>query len=112
MKFSKLLPQLGSASGLSTREQPTWTLSFLCPLCQQQTSVAVSGRPPSGCVWKLTPDPMAMLDSIQTGELIEVQWARIWDAATVEPSMQNLPHARQIKCTAHFSVSNGEIILS
>lgn len=40
---------------------------------------------------------------------IEEQTKALWNGVTIEPSMQNLPHPRQVQCAAHFSVINGEI---
>ncbi len=111
MKFSKLLPELHGSADFKP-EAPRWQLSFCCPLCQHRTGILVSGNPPAGFVWKLAPDPLAILNSIQSGELIEPQWAKIWDGVTIEPSMQQLPHPRQVTCAAHFSVTKGEIVLS
>jgi len=109
MRFSKLLPQLGGTSDWKP-EHPQWELSFTCPLCQHRTGVRVSGNPPAHPVWQINPAPLDMLASITTDELIEVQWARIWDGVTIEPSMQQLPHPRQVQCNAHFSVVAGNII--
>lgn len=113
MKFSALNPRLGSAGDLSSAAAPVWELNFKCSRCGCDTGIRVSGRPAQHPVWHLTPDPMALLNSIQSpkscGELIEVQWARIWDGVTIEPSMQNLPHPRQVTCNAHITVTRGDI---
>jgi len=71
----------------------------------------VSGNPPAHPIWQIKPAPLDMLNSITADELNEIQWARIWDGCTIEPSMQQLPHPRQVQCSAHFSVVQGEIIL-
>jgi len=112
MKFSFLNPTLGSHSGLNKPDAPVWTLSFTCPGCGTRTEVPVSGRKPAHPVWKITPDPMAMMNSFVAGEDYMQQWARIWDRVTIEPSMQQLPHPRQITCRAHFSVHDGKVIRS
>lgn len=110
MKFSKLIPRLGGTADWKP-ERHQWELSFACPLCQNRTGIRVSGNPPTHPVWRVKPAPLAMLDSITTDEPNEVQWARIWDSVTIEPSMQQLPHPRQVACAAHFSVINGEVII-
>jgi len=109
MKFSELLPQLHGTFD-STPARPLWDLSFCCPLCHNRTSVRVTGNPPVQPVWQLTPAPLDLLNSIQAGEDIMVQWNRLWDSVTIAPSMQQLPHARQVNCSAHFTVLKGEII--
>lgn len=106
--FSALKPALGP-SDLSKPEAPVWTLSFRCPGCGSTTSVAVSGRPAQHPVWKITPDPMTLLGSIQSGTDIDQQWDALWDQVSIEPSMQNLPHPRQSRCVRHFTVTSGKI---
>lgn len=111
MRFSELNPLLGGSMRF-TVEKPIWQLSFECPLCRQRTSIDVTNLDPFDHVWNLSPDPLRLFDSIVTDQDILAQHRNIWDAVTIKPSMQNLPHSRKNPCPAHFSVDHGNVVLS
>lgn len=108
--FRNLKPALGGQSPHDKPTEPTWQLSFNCPECGHRTSVSVSGRVPVWPIWYMTPHPVQLVERIKPGEDIAAQWERNFDDVTIEPSMKDLPHARQVNCKAHFSVTRGHII--
>lgn len=108
--FRSLAPRLTGDSELSKPEAPVWRLFFKCPGCGHETSVSVSGRPAAWPIWRMEPHPLQLMDRIKPGEDIMAQWERNWDDVTIEPSMKDLPHPRQINCKAHFSVTRGHNI--
>lgn len=109
MRFSSLKPILGSSTRTKPGE-PYWWVHFNCPDCGVGTSVEVSGRPAGGSVFKITPDPLALQDMVQSGSDILAQWSNIWDHVTIEPSIKEPPHPRQRPCRSHFSIVKGEVL--
>lgn len=83
-----------------------WWLYFDCPLCRSRTEIAIHGGLAAAPVWQSTPSPEEMCGIV--GDVKEVRDG-LWDRLTLAPSLQDLPHPRQIKCTAHFSVVAGTI---
>jgi hypothetical protein len=111
MKFSALNPTLGSGPRVP-EGIITWTVSFDCPLCRTRTSIEVWPQPARYPVWNISPAPLDMLNSIETAVDIQGQWNRMWDSVTIQPSIKEPPHPRQIKCLAHFSIIKGAIHFS
>jgi hypothetical protein len=101
VKFAELQP---FASATTIEGLPGFELNFQCPGCRTRTAIHVWERPSRSAggwnVWQIKPRmPEAGLDHEPE-----------WNNATIEPSMQGLPHPRQVQCTAHFSVIAGEIV--
>lgn len=87
-----------------------WTLAFYCPVCGNKTSIDVTGEPAVHPIWKIDPSPAVLIDRIKVVTDLAAAWENNFDDVTIEPSMKDLPHPRQINCKAHFSVTKGHII--
>jgi len=107
--FRHLGPKLVQRDKLSTPYSPVWTLTLKCPVCGHETSIAVSGIAPAvHPVWSMKPHPVEIIERLKGDGSTEPE--RCWDDVTIEPSMKDLPHPRQVNCKAHFSVTRGHVI--
>jgi Family of unknown function (DUF6527) len=89
MKLEKLNPMLSGADSNGFHE-----LTLTCPICQRPFPIRVRLNESKEDAWTL-----------KTGN-------SGWDDVTISPSIANHPCPKGKQCTAHFQITNGEVIVS
>jgi hypothetical protein len=101
MKFSELNPEIRGTEAKGYEGCNEFRVT--CPICHQPFSFYARLNGPEDrtkAIWQWT-----HVSNFPAGSA--------WDSITVEPSIQNHPHARNLPaCPAHFSIIKGEVVMS